>query len=88
MSAMAADLRAEADEMERDANDVQYDETVSRDVYKGYKANMHALRAYAQQLEDAAKEREPVVPLHSADSASREMRRQRPRGKQCGPMRP
>ena len=55
MSAMAADLRAEADEMERDANDVQYDETVSRDVYKGYKANMHALRAYAQQLEDAAK---------------------------------
>ena len=44
-----------ADEMERDANDVQYDETVSRDVYKGYKANMHALRAYAQQLEDAAK---------------------------------
>ena len=52
MSAMAADLRAEADEMERDANDVQYDETVSRDVYKG---NMHALRAYAQQLEDAAK---------------------------------
>ena len=50
MSAMAADLRAEADEMERDANDVQYDETVSRDVYKGYKANMHALRAYAQQL--------------------------------------
>ena len=55
MLAMAADLRAEADEMERDANDVQYDETVSRDVYKGYKANMHALRAYAQQLEDAAK---------------------------------
>ena len=55
MSAMAADLRAEADEMERDANDVQYDETVSRDVYKGYKANMHALRAYAQQLEDTAK---------------------------------
>ena len=55
MSALAADLRAEADEMERDANDVQYDETVSRDVYKGYKANMHALRAYAQQLEDAAK---------------------------------
>ena len=55
MSAMAADLRAEADEMARDANDVQYDETVSRDVYKGYKANMHALRAYAQQLEDAAK---------------------------------
>ena len=54
MSAMAADLRAEADEMERDANDVQYDETVSRDVYKGYKANMHALRAYAQQLEDTA----------------------------------
>ena len=34
------------------------------------------------------REREPVVPLHSADSASREMRRQRPRGKQCGPMRP
>ena len=54
MSALAADLRAEADEMERDANDVQYDETVSRDVYKGYKANMHALRAYAQQLEDTA----------------------------------
>ena len=24
-------------------------------TYKGYKANMHALRAYAQQLEDAAK---------------------------------
>ena len=40
MLAMAADLRAEADEMERDANDVQYDETVSHDVYKGYKANM------------------------------------------------
>ena len=55
MLTMAADLRAEADEMERDANDVQYDETVSRDVYKGYKANMHALRAYAQQLEDTAK---------------------------------
>ncbi len=54
MLALAADLRTEADEMERDANDVQYDETVSRDVYKGYKANMHALRAYAQQLEDTA----------------------------------
>ena len=54
MLAMAADLRADADEMERDANDAQYDSSVSRDVYKGYKANMHALRAYAQQLEDAA----------------------------------
>lgn len=54
MLQMASDLRADADEMERDANDVQYDETVSRDVYQGYKANMHALRAYAQQLEDAA----------------------------------
>ena len=54
MLALAADLRTEADEMEQDANDVQYDESVSRDVYKGYKANMHALRAYAQQLEDTA----------------------------------
>ena len=54
MLELAADLRSESDEMERDANDAKDEGASSREAYKEYKANMHALRAYAQQLEDAA----------------------------------
>lgn len=53
MLALAADLRTEADELENDADDIKDDHS-ARDEYKGYKTNMHALRAYAQQLEDTA----------------------------------
>ena len=51
MSALAADLRAEADELENDADDLKNDSS-TRSEYKEYRTNMHALRAYAQQLED------------------------------------
>lgn len=53
MLALAADLRTEADELENDADDIKDDHS-ARDEYKGYRTNMHALRAYAQQLEDTA----------------------------------
>ena len=53
MLALAADLRAEADELENDADDLKNDSS-TRSEYKEYRTNMHALRAYAQQLEDTA----------------------------------
>ncbi len=53
MLALAADLRTEADELENDADDLKNDSS-TRSEYKEYKMNMHALRAYAQQLEDTA----------------------------------
>ena len=53
MLALAADLRAEADELENDAGDLKNDSSTRRE-YKEYRTNMHALRAYAQQLEDTA----------------------------------
>ena len=48
MLALAADLRTEADELENEANDIKEDlrnDHSLRDEYKGYKTNMHALRA-------------------------------------------
>ena len=53
MLALAADLRAEADELENDADDLKSDSS-TRSEYKEYRTNMHALHAYAQQLEDTA----------------------------------
>ena len=57
MLALAADLRTEADELENDADDIKEDlkdDHFLQKEYNGYKTNMHALRAYAQQLEDTA----------------------------------
>ena len=44
MLALAADLRAEADELENDADDLKNDSS-TRSEYKEYRTNMHALRA-------------------------------------------
>ena len=49
---LAAELRAEADDLESEAEDIKKD--VDRSVYEKYKANVRSLKHYATQLERAA----------------------------------
>lgn len=50
---LAADLRAEAAELENEAEDLK--DEITKEEYNDYKANVKALKGYAKQLEEASK---------------------------------
>ena len=75
MSALAADLRAEADELENDADDLKN---------IGQTCMPCALMRSSWKIPQMEKR---TAAQHSADFVSREMRRQKPQGKRCALMR-
>ena len=83
MLALAADLRAEADELENDADDLKNDSS-TRSESKGQTCMPCALMRSSWKIPQMEKR---TAAQHSADFVSREMRRQKPQGKRCALMR-